>query len=61
MITKQDVNSILYGVVKKDFADRLWWGLKLPGLGGKSPDEVWQTSPQTVLEYAKGYLDESFS
>lgn len=61
MINKSIVNDILYGVLSEDFVNRLWWDLKLPGLGGQTANEVWETDPARVLEYVQTYLDPSFT
>jgi hypothetical protein len=55
MINKGMVNEILNQFFSDDFVVRLWWGIKLPGLGNRTPNEVWETDPATVLEYVQNY------
>lgn len=60
MPSKDDVNKILSKVFFDDFIG-LWWGLEIAGLGKARPEDVWEQDPERVLEYVRGYLDESFN
>ena len=60
MTTKHEINDVLRMVLKDDIIP-IWWEMKLPGLSGEKPKSVFETDPDKLLEYVKGYLDESFS
>lgn len=57
---KREIEAQLKGIVSDRFIE-LWWDLKIPGLGQRTPAEVYAEDPERVLEYAKGYKDVSFS
>jgi hypothetical protein len=58
MTTKEEVNDILKQVLREDMVP-IWWGLEIAGLGKAKPNEIWEREPDRILEYVKGYLDES--
>lgn len=56
-MSKTDIDLELEKAFDPDFI-KLWWGLKLPGLGGKTPTEVWEEDPQIVFDYVDGYSED---
>lgn len=53
---RQEVEKQLNGIVSDRFIE-LWWDLKLPGLGNRTPTEVFDEDPARLLEYAKAYKE----
>lgn len=54
MSLKEEIDQELEKVFDPDFV-KLWWGLKLPGLGGISPRDKFEQDPQFVRNYVNGY------
>jgi hypothetical protein len=57
-MSKQTVTDDLKKLFDEKFIN-LWWGLKLPGLGYDSPNEVWERDPEQVKEYVNTYFEEA--
>lgn len=56
MITKSEIETYLNGI-GTDRLIELWWDLRIPGLGGTTPTEVFASDPARLLEYTKRYQE----
>lgn len=52
---KDEIDRILLDKLGNAEFVKLWWILKLPGLGKQKAAEVFKTDPQRVLDYVKAY------
>lgn len=58
--TLSEIEANLKPIVSERFIE-LWWDLRIPGLGGLTPKQMFESDPARLLEYTKSYSDPSFS
>jgi hypothetical protein len=55
-VNKSDIEKQMHGIVSDRFIE-LWWNLELPGLGKRTPQQVYDEDPGRLLEYVKTYSE----
>lgn len=54
MVNKSDVETELKAVFAERFV-HLWWNLRVPGLMGETPAELFAREPEVLLAYVQAY------
>ena len=53
-MTKQELNEYLYALLGSHLLVNKWWETGIPRLGA-APSSVWETDPQTVIDYVMNF------